>query len=114
MSNKARTWKVRFFQTARGEYPIEEFIEEQDEPTSAKLVSAIELLETDGPFLKSPYIKKLRDKLYELRISGKIAVRVLYTIKDGEYYLLHAFKKKTQKTPAKQLKIAFDRIKEII
>lgn len=88
-------------------------MEKQDKQTSAKLISAIELLETDGPFLKPPYIKKLQGKLYELRISSKIAIRIFYTIKEGEYYLLHAFSKKAQKTPTKELKIALDRMKEV-
>ena len=114
MSYAIRTWKVKFFQTSRGDYPVKDFIKEQDKATAAKIVSAIELLETDGPYLKPPYIKKLQDKLYELRISGKVAVRILYTIKDGEYYLLHAFKKKTQKTLTKEIKIALDRIKELV
>lgn len=114
MDSKVKSWKVKFFQTTRGDYPVKEFIEEQDQPTAAKIASFVELLETDGPYLKPPYIKKLQDKLYELRISGKIEVRVVYTIKSGEYYLLHAFKKKTQKTPAREIKVALDRIKEIV
>ncbi|MBI2022245.1 type II toxin-antitoxin system RelE/ParE family toxin [Candidatus Daviesbacteria bacterium] len=107
-------WKVLFFQTARGDYPVKKFIEEQDLATSAKIASSIELLETDGPYLKPPYIKKLQDKLYELRVSGKVAVRIFYTIKDGEYYLLHAFKKKSQKTPSQEIKTAHDRMMEVI
>jgi len=114
MDSKVRSWKVNFFQTARGDYPVKDFIEEQDKSIAAKITGYIELLETDGPYLKPPYIKKLQDKLYELRISGKLAVRLLYTIKDGEYYLLHVFKKKTQKTPTKEIKAALDRIKEIV
>jgi len=114
MDSKAKTWKINFFQTARGNYPVKDFIEEQDQPTAAKITSYIELLETDGPYLKPPYIKKLQDKLYELRISGKVAVRIFYTVLGSEYYLLHAFKKKTQKTPTHEIKIAIDRIKEII
>ncbi|KKQ32252.1 MAG: hypothetical protein US48_C0029G0001, partial [Candidatus Levybacteria bacterium GW2011_GWA2_37_36] len=66
------------------------------------------------PYLKPPYIKKVKNKLYELRISGKVAVRIFYTIKNGEYYLLHAFKKKSQKTPAKELKTALDRMGELV
>lgn len=108
------TWKVYFFQTTRGDYPVKDFIEEQDKQTTVKITSYIELLETDGPYLKPPYIKKLQDKLYELRISGKVAVRLLYTIKNSEYYLLHAFKKKTQKTPSREIKVALDRIKDIV
>lgn len=107
-------WTVKFFQTARGEYPVNEFIETQDKATIAKITSAIDLLESDGPFLKPPYIKKLRDRIYELRVSGKIAVRIFYTIKDREYYLLHAFKKKSQQTPQKELKTALDRMKQLI
>lgn len=107
-------WKVLFFQTARGKYPVKDFMREQDELTSAKLINAIELLETDAPFLKPPYIKKLQNKLYELRISGKVAIRIFYTKKEDTYYLLHAFKKKTQKTPPKELKTALDRMRELI
>lgn len=112
--NTIKTWKVNFFQTARGDSPIEDFIREQDEILHAKILSAISLLKNGGPFLKPPYIKKLQDKLYELRISGVSAIRIFYTFKNGEYYLLHAFKKKTQKIPGKELKIAVDRIKEIV
>ena len=105
-------WKVNFFQTARGNYPVQEFIEEQDKATKTKIGHSVRLLIDYGPFLKPPDIKKLQDKLYELRIPGKTAIRILYTITGGEYYLLHGFKKKTQKTPARELKVAIDRIKE--
>ncbi len=108
------TWKVLFFQTARGDSPVKEFLQEQDKTTYMKLIHAIELLENGGPFLKPPYIKKLQNKLYELRISGNVAIRIFYTIINGEYYLLHAFKKKTQKTPSKEIKIALDRMRELV
>lgn len=107
-------WKVLFFQTARDDSPVEVFIKEQDEATYAKVLQSIKLLANNGPFLKPPYIKKLQDKLYELRISGKIAIRIFYTISHNEFYLLHAFKKKSQKTPSKELKVALDRMKEIL
>lgn len=108
------SWKVYFFQTARGHSPVKEFIEEQDEATHAKVLHAIRLLVNNGPYLKPPYIKKLHAKLYELRIPGKIALRIFYATYNNEYFLLHAFKKKTQKTPVQELKIALDRMKELI
>ncbi|MEK7118982.1 MAG: type II toxin-antitoxin system RelE/ParE family toxin [Patescibacteria group bacterium] len=92
----------------------EEFLEEQNEATYAKALHSIRLLGNNGPYLKPPYVKKVRDKLYELRITGKIAVRILYTMVHNEYYLLHAFKKKSQKAPERELKTAVDRMKEII
>jgi len=108
------TWKVLFFQTAKGDFPVKDFIKEQDKATYAKVLQSIKLLANNGPFLKPPYIKKLQDKLYELRISGKVAIRIFYTMVNNEYYLLHAFKKKSQKTPSQKLKVALDRMKEIV
>lgn len=107
-------WKVKFFQTARGDYPVKDFIEEQDKSTQTKIAHSVRLLVDYGPFLKPPDIKKLQDKLYELRIPGKSAIRIFYTLTGGEYYLLHAFKKKSKKLPSKELKVALDRMKEII
>lgn len=107
-------WKVKFFQTARGEYPVKAFVEEQDEATYAKALHAIRLLSNNGPFLKTPYIKKIQNKLCELRISGQVAIRIFYTIMDNEYDLLHGFKKKSQKTPPKEIDIAISRMNELI
>ena len=107
-------WRVNLFQTTRGNLPVKEFIEEQDRSTQTKIARSIRLLVDYGPFLKPPDIKKLQGKLYELRIPGKVAVRIFYTTVNGEYYLLHAFKKKTQQIPLKELKTALDRIKEVV
>src|SRR3989344_3965770 len=107
-------WKVLFFQTPRGKYPVKEFIEKQDRNTVAKINLSIRLLIDYGPFLKPPDIKKLQNKLYELRIQGKSSVRIFYTIIKGEYYLLHAFIKKSQKTPPKELKVALDRMRKLV
>ena len=35
------SWNVKFFQTARGNYPVKEFIEEQDEAIYAKTLHLI-------------------------------------------------------------------------
>jgi|SRR3989344_6558377 len=107
-------WKVNFFQTPRGDYPVKDFAEKQDKVIKAKIALSIRLLINQGPFLKPPYVKKLRNNLYELRISGKIAIRIFYTLHNNEHYLLHAFKKKSQKTPPKELRLAIDRMNEII
>ncbi len=107
-------WKVFFFKTARVDYPVKEFIREQNSMMRSKIALSILLLKNQGPFLKPPYIKKLQDKLYELRISGTAQIRIFYTIHHSEYYLLHAFKKKSQKTPSKEIKVALDRLKDIV
>ena len=108
------TWNVKFFQTVRGDHPVEDFIEEQDKATQTKIAHHIRLLVTFGPYLKPPYNKKMANNFYELRISGRVTVRIFYTLFNNEYYLLHAFKKKSQRTPVKELKTALDRIKDMI
>ncbi len=107
-------WKIKFFQTARDESLVEDFIKNQDATTHAKILHLISLLKSNGPFLKPPYIKKLQPGLYELRTRGKVAVRIFYTLMNNEYYLLHAFKKKSSKTPVKEIKIALDRMRKLI
>lgn len=108
------SWDVKFFQTARGDYPVKEFIDDLDKPIRAKVANLVCLLTDYGPRLSPPYAKKIQDKLYELRVSGKIAVRIFYTTVNGKYYLLHGFKKKTEKTPLKDIKTALDRTESII
>ena len=107
-------WKVKFFQSARGDYPVKEFIEKQNITTIAKINLSIGLLVNYGPFLKPPDIKKIQTGLYELRIQGKSTIRIFYAKIGGDYYLIHAFVKKSQKTPPKELKVALDRMKKII
>ena len=107
-------WVVKFFQTSRGDFPVVDFIRKQDKATHAKVARSIQLLADSGPFLKPPYVKKMNSALYELRISGKVTVRIFYTMSNNRYYLLHAFIKKSQKTPRKEFNIAVDRVKEIV
>jgi len=58
-----------------------------------------------------PHSKQLTKGLYELRIRGKEEIRILYCFKEKDVYLLHGFKKQTQKTPSKEIAIALKRIR---
>jgi len=106
-------WKVVFFESARGEKPVEKFFYEQQLQAQSKMLHLFELLELYGSQLKMPHAKQLVVGLYELRIRGKEELRVLYGFKQNTIYLLHAFKKQTQKTPRKELEIARKRLTEI-
>ena len=50
--------KVKFFQTARGAYPVRDFIDGLEKITQAKVAKYIGLLINYGPYLRPPYIKK--------------------------------------------------------
>lgn len=108
-----RKWKVKFFHTKRGDYPVKGFIEKLNKKTYTRALRSITLLEDFGPFIMMPYSRKIAPDLYELRVQGAEAVRIFYTHVGEKYYLVHAFKKKKQKIPRKEIKIALDRIKEL-
>lgn len=108
------SWKVEFLQTRRGDYPVKEFIEKLEKKTYVRVLRSITLLINFGPYIREPYAKKLQPNLYELRIKGSESIRIFYTKVEEKYILVHAFKKKSQKIPQNELKIALDRIKKMI
>lgn len=75
----------------------------------------IELLVEHGPSLKLPHSKSLGDGLFELRPHGREGIaRALYCFVAGRRItVVHAFVKKTQATPLKDLKLARKRVKEL-
>ncbi|MGO9097014.1 MAG: type II toxin-antitoxin system RelE/ParE family toxin [Bryobacteraceae bacterium] len=83
----------------------------------AKFVHIAELLETFGPFLvREPYVKPLGKKLFEIRMKGRSGIaRAIYTAASGErLVVLHAFVKKTPKTPRSAIHLALERVKEVL
>ena len=74
-----------------------------------------ELLEEFGPEIRMPHSKPFGDGLLEIRARGKDGVgRAFYCFKKGKrIVILHSFVKKTQQTPAKELKLARKRRKEV-
>ena len=104
-------WKIFYFQSARGEKFVKEFIDKQNSLIQGKYAGMIDFLSEYGPFLTEKYTKKVHADLYELRITGKEQIRVFYTVLGKEIILLHAFKKKTQKVPKQEIEVANSRQK---
>lgn len=74
-----------------------------------KISRYVHLLRDYGPNLGYPQSKYIGNGLYELRIRGKREIRVFYFIKSNTCYLIHACIKKSQKTPIKELQLAYKR-----
>lgn len=104
---------VRTFETRSGQKPIDDFIKAQDQSTISKIAFRIDLLERFGPRLGMPYSKKIADNLYELRIRGKVEIRILYVFKGDEAILLNIFKKKQDKISPKEIDLATQRLRSI-
>lgn len=101
--------KVKIFETTSRQRPIDDFINQQDLSTRKKIAFRINLLERFGLRLGMPYSRKIKGDLYELRIRGTVEVRIIYGVKKDLAILLHAFKKKQDKIPAKELETATSR-----
>ena len=65
--------------------------------------------------MREPYAKHLSGKFWELRLKGRDGIaRSIYVTASGQRMIvLRTFVKKTEKTPAHELKIAVARMKEI-
>ena len=75
----------------------------------------VELLIEFGPNLRMPHSRAMSGGLFELRPRGREGIgRALYCFATGErVVILHAFVKKTQETPERDLRIARERMKEV-
>lgn len=108
-------WEVVFYQTERGESPIEEFLDGLSDKARAKCLTYIEELERHGYRLPSSYIKKVEDELWELRPEfGGIEYRFFYfTYVERQIVILHAINKKGQKLKPKDIHLAQARIGDV-
>lgn len=83
----------------------------------AKFLHIAAMLEEFGPLnLGEPYVKSLGQKLFEIRMKAKpgIARAIYVTFKNKRIIILHAFVKKTQKTPKQAIALALKRAKEAL
>lgn len=92
---------------------FEKFINKLDDDGKARLSRDISFLKENGSKLRMPMAKRIDKQLWELRTNGKQKVRILYSIKGVQVYIVHWFIKKTIKIPNKELKTAIKRLTEI-
>lgn len=105
---------VKFFLDHRGKNPVGDFLDENKEIKIKASIIIKNIIEF-GLISAIPHIKKLSGfPLWEIRIMGKDSSRILYAnkIKD-EIILLHAFKKKTNKTPTKEINTALNHLRQL-
>ncbi|MEX1068474.1 MAG: type II toxin-antitoxin system RelE/ParE family toxin [Patescibacteria group bacterium] len=99
---------VSFFEAEAKKSPVEKFIKSQNPKVADKIARVIDLLEEFGPklYLHGSYTEKITDKIHALTVRGSIQIRVFYCFYRNSAVLLHAFTKKTNKIPPKEIKIA--------
>ncbi len=91
-------------------------IEAWPESIKTDYARIVELLMDYGHDLRMPYSRAMGNGLFEIRPKGKDGIgRALYCFQAGQrIIILHAFIKKSQATPRKELLLALKRMKEVI
>ena len=82
----------------------------------ARFLRISEMLQSFGPQqVGMPHVRPLGEKLWEMRLTGSAGIgRAIYTVASGQRLIvLHAFVKKTQKTPRRAIETARSRRREI-
>jgi hypothetical protein len=105
-------WQVEFYEDARGNAPVEAFLNEMGEKERAKVMALIATLKQQGPNLPFPYSSQVRGRLRELRTqSGKTKLRVLYFADATRaFVLLYGIVKNTDQLPEADIRIAEQRM----
>ncbi|MGV8842907.1 MAG: type II toxin-antitoxin system RelE/ParE family toxin [Pseudomonas sp.] len=100
---------VRFFRTAAGNEPVREWLTELTREQRRAIGTDIKIVQLGWP-IGMPVVRKLDHGLWEVRTDlGDSIARVIFTVVNAEMVLLHSFIKKSQKTPAVDLKTAKQR-----
>lgn len=88
---------------------VDKAIRDLPSKDNGRIIQAVTLLQDYGFTVTSVYLKKLKTGLWELR-SGRW--RLLFGVVDQEAIIVDIFRKKTQKTPMREIKTALTRMKE--
>jgi phage-related protein len=81
----------------------------------ARFIHLTERMIAFGPDLGMPHTRAMGTGLFELRVKGREGImRAFFCVQDNRRILfLHAYVKKSAKTPSKELKIARTRKREV-
>lgn len=104
-----------FYQLASGREPVREWLKLLPDDDRKAVGEDIKDMEFSWP-IGMPLCRAMgKGGLWEVRseLKGGRIARVLFCVHDGQMVLLHAFIKKTQKTPQAELELALKRRKEI-
>lgn len=101
--------KIIFYKTKDNKCPVEEFLDSLSDKQAQKVAWVLRTVRDFNPIPKQ-YFKKLinTEGLWEVRISsGNETFRLLGFFENNNFIVLtNGFKKKTQKTPRKEIKLA--------
>jgi phage-related protein len=114
MTPQPESIPIKFWTAWNGREPVREFLKELPKVDRLRIGENIRQLQFGWP-IGMPLVRKLPGDIWELRSSlpSKREVRILFATDGRLLVLLHAFVKKSQKTPRAELAVAGQRLKEL-
>ena len=104
-------WHIHFYEDHRGKSPVLDSINSQNPKDRAKVNNVLRLLEEFGIDLGMPHARRIEGRLWELRPGDNRLFNFLYH--KQKFVILHGFRKRSDKTPEKEIAIALRRLEEI-
>lgn len=114
-------FEIFFYENEKGESPVWDFIEDlrkrKDKNKNAntefnQIALYIDLLAKNGTRLSGNIVDHLQEDIWELRPGSNRILFFYY--KDNKYVLLSCFRKKSQKTPKREIEKAIRLAKDFI
>ena len=114
MTDAEKRVPLVFFRTETGSEPVREWLLELPKADRRIVGAGLKDLEFGWP-IGMPLCRALGGGLFELRVSlrSRRIERVMVCLHDGEFFALHGFIKKTQKTPESDLRLARRRKRQL-
>lgn len=115
--NDFEEYKVRFYHDPQTDKnPVLNYINGLTNKEAAKVLKYIEFLRINKGYLDEPYSRHIKKKIRKLRIDfGQKRHRIFYfTFVEKTIILLHAFLKKTAKTPISEIQKAEDNYQDVL
>jgi Phage-related protein len=110
-------YKIKFYKdSVSGNSPVVEYLEKIAEKHSSKIYRQLEFLKDSCGYINEPYGRHITGKIRELRVDfSNNYYRILYfTFVDKNIVILHAFLKRTDKTPNREIQIALNRYNDFV
>ena len=106
---------VRFYRTAAGKEPVLEWLRGLDKEDRHKIGTDLMRVQFGWP-IGMPLVRSLGEGLWEVRsdLPSNRTARLLLCFHRATLVVLHGFIKKTQKTPAADLGVAWHRMRELM
>lgn len=112
MNANQRRWQIAFYQDRRGFSQPLEYINGLAPKEQAKVYYVFRLLEEFGFALGMPHARRIDGDLWELRPGDNRLFYCAYT--NNQFVVLHGFRKATNRTPEKHIRLALRRMKELL